>query len=181
MEIYVALLRGINVGGKNIIKMIDLKATFESLGYQKVQTYIQSGNVIFVAAEQDKRNLEGQLEATLSTVFAYHSTLVLRSLDEMKSIVAGAPSGYGADRTHYFYDVIFLKEPLAASAALEYLIPKEGIDQAYHGDGVVYFMRLISQASRSQLTRLTGMPIFPSVTIRNWNTTTKLLELMQAI
>jgi uncharacterized protein (DUF1697 family) len=175
------LLRGINVGGKNIIKMADLKATFESLGYQNVQTYIQSGNVIFSAPEQDKLILERQLEGVLSAAFAYDSTLILRSLFEMNSIVYGAPAIYGTDRAHYFYDVIFLKETLSPSEALEYLVPKDGIDQAYPGDGVVYFMRLIAQASRSQLTRLTGLRIFPSVTIRNWNTTTTLFKLMQAI
>lgn len=180
MPTYIALLRGINVGGKNIIKMAGLKATFESLGYQNVQTYIQSGNVIFNTTETNKLELEGRLEAALSSAYVYDSSLVLRSVNEMRSIVDHAPVGFGSDRAAYFYDVIFLKETLPASVALEYLPPREGIDQAFPGDGVLYFIRLSTMASRSQLTRLTNLPIFPRVTIRSWNTTTRLLELMQA-
>jgi uncharacterized protein (DUF1697 family) len=57
---------------------------------------------------------------------------------------------------------------------------KEGVDEAYAGDGALYFIRLISRASQSRLTRLISLPIYQHITIRNWNTTTRLLEMMQA-
>ncbi|MCZ7546111.1 MAG: hypothetical protein M5R40_22445 [Anaerolineae bacterium] len=57
---------------------------------------------------------------------------------------------------------------------------KEGVDQAFTGDGALYFTRLISRASQSHLTRIISLPIYQSITIRNWNTTTKLLNMMDA-
>jgi uncharacterized protein (DUF1697 family) len=69
--VYVALLRGINVGGNNLIKMPTLKACFEGEGFRDVATYIQSGNVLFTAGRADQRALTGQIEKALSGMFAY--------------------------------------------------------------------------------------------------------------
>jgi uncharacterized protein (DUF1697 family) len=112
MDRYLALLRGINVGGKNLIKMAELAACFENLGFTEVRTYIQSGNVIFCAHEPDQGKLTGLLEDALSKTFKYDSRVVLRSYEELKDIVAQAPDGFGSDPSTYRYDVIFLKEPL---------------------------------------------------------------------
>jgi uncharacterized protein (DUF1697 family) len=180
MNQYVALLRGINVGGKNLIKMSDLKACFEGLSLVNVRTYIQSGNVLFYADETDKASLTGQLEEGLSRTFHYDSSLALRSEEEMKDIVAQAPKGFGSEPAAYRYDVIFLKEPLSAAEAMQSVTTKEGVDQAFAGDGVLYFSRLISRASQSRLTRIIGLPVYQSMTIRNWNTTTRLLSMMEA-
>ena len=181
MNQYVALLRGINVGGKNIIKMTDLKACFESLGFKDVRTYIQSGNVLFRAAGSDQANLTKRIENALSKAFNYESRVVVRSQKQMKAIVAKAPKGFGSDQATYRYDVIFLKDPLTAAKAMKSVLTKEGVDEAYAGKGVLYFSRLISKATQSHLTRIIGMPVYQSMTIRNWNTTTKLLTLMEAV
>ena len=181
MNQYVALLRGINVGGKNLIKMTDLKISFEVLGLTNVSTYIQSGNVLFGAAKSDHARLTKQIEEALSKTFNYQSRVVIRSHKQMKEIVAKAPKGFGSDQATYRYDVIFLKEPLTAVQAMKSVSVKEGVDQAFAGKGVLYFSRLISKASSSHLTRIIGMPIYQSMTIRNWNTTTKLLNLMDQL
>lgn len=181
MNLYVALLRGINVGGKNLIKMTELAACFEGLGFKDVRTYIQSGNVIFRAAEPDRARLTSWLEDALSKTFHYDASLVLRSDEEFSNIVAKAPKGFGSEPATYRYDVIFLKEPLTASEAMNSITTKEGVDQAYAGNGVLYFSRLISRASQSRLTRIISMPIYQSMTIRNWNTTTKLLSMMGVV
>ena len=180
MNQYVALLRGINVGGKNLIKMTDLKACFEALGFKDVRTYIQSGNVLFSAAGSDQARLTRRLEETLSKTFSYQSRLVVRSLKQMKDIVTHAPNGFGSNPATYRYDVIFLKEPLTAAKAMESVTTKAGVDQAFAGKGVLYFSRLISRATQSHLTRIITMPVYQSMTIRNWNTTTKLLNMMEA-
>ena len=179
MKQYVALLRGINVGGKNLIKMADLKACFEELGYVDVLTYIQSGNVIFRAGESENAGLERTLEAALSESFHYESTVVVRSEGEIMEIVKHAPSGFGSDPEAYRYDVIFLKAPLTSTEAMKSITTKDGVDQAFTGEGVLYFSRLTSRASQSRLSRIVSMPIYQSMTIRNWNTTTKLLNLME--
>ncbi|HJS29752.1 MAG TPA: DUF1697 domain-containing protein [Anaerolineales bacterium] len=180
MNQYVALLRGINVGGKNLIKMADLKACFESLGFQNVRTYIQSGNVLFDAEGSDQPGLTAQLEEALSVNFNYVSRLVLRSEAEMRQVVRRAPPGFGDDPATFRYDVIFLKEPMTAAEAMQSVSTKDGVDQAFAGKGVLYFSRLISRASSSHLTKIVSLPVYQSMTIRNWNTTTKLLQLMEA-
>jgi uncharacterized protein (DUF1697 family) len=179
MSLYVALLRGINVGGKNLIKMPDLIACFEGLGFGNVQTYIQSGNVIFSSDEPDQARLESQLEDGLSKTFHYQSTVVVRSDEEMNATVTQAPQGFGSEPAEYRYDVIFLKAPLTSIEAMSSVTIKEGVDQAFGGEGVLYFSRLTSRATQSRLTRIIGLPIYQSMTIRNWNTTTKLLNMME--
>lgn len=177
---YVALLRGINVGGKNIIRMIDLKACFEGLGFEDVRTYIQSGNVIFKAGRTSQAKLEDQIEKALANVFEYPGLVVTRSHAQLEEIVARAPKGFGSKPHVYRYDVIFLKAPLNAAEAMKSVTTREGVDQAFSGKGVLYFSRLTSRASQSRLSRIAGMAVYQHMTIRNWNTTTKLLKMMEA-
>jgi uncharacterized protein (DUF1697 family) len=180
MNQYLSLLRGINVGGKNLIKMAELKACFEALGFMNVRTYIQSGNVLFFANESDQAVLTRQIEDALSKTFRYPSQVVVRSEAEMKDIVANAPKDFGSDPSTYRYDVIFLKEPLTAIEAMQDVTTKAGVDQAFGGNGVLYFSRLVSKASQSHLTRIIALPIYQSMTIRNWNTTTRLLSMLES-
>jgi uncharacterized protein (DUF1697 family) len=177
---YVALLRGINVGGKNLIKMTDLKACFETLGFEDVRTYIQSGNVLFRTAELAQAKLTKQIEKALSETFKYSSVVVVRSHKQLKEIVANAPEGFGSQPDLYRYDVIFLREPLTAKEAMKSVSIKAGVDEAFSGKGVLYFSRLISRATQSHLTRIIGTPVYQDMTIRNWNTTTRLLNMLEA-
>jgi uncharacterized protein (DUF1697 family) len=179
MSQYVALLRGINVGGKNLIKMPALRACFENHGFRDVVTYIQSGNVLFTSAASAHDKLAREIEDMLTARFNYRASVVLRTRKQMQDIVRRAPDEFGAHPTRYRYDVIFLKEPLTASAAMKSMPVKEGVDQAHGGVGVLYFSRLISKASQSRLSRIVSLPIYQSMTIRNWNTTTKLLRMME--
>lgn len=176
---YLALLRGINVGGNNIIKMADLKACFENLGLTDVVTYIQSGNVIFKSAEKDKAKLTSKIEAGLSKRFNYEARLVVISHKQLKQTVDDAPRGFGKEPDKFRYDVIFLKEPMTPKEAMKSVSVKEGVDNAYTGKDVLYFSRLTARASSSHLTKIIGTPAYQYMTIRNWNTTTKLLTLME--
>jgi uncharacterized protein (DUF1697 family) len=178
---YLALLRGINVGGGNLIKMLDLKACFEASKLENVATYIQSGNVLFETAETDSVKLVGKLEKALSKTFSpYKAQVVLCSHAKLRQIVRKAPKGFGSQPQDYRYDVIFLKEPLTARAAMKSVSIKPGVDEAWVGPGVLYFSRLSARASQSRLTRVIALPIYQAMTIRNWNTTSKLLALMEA-
>ena len=175
---YVALLRGINVGGKNLIKMSDLKACFENQGFQAVATYIQSGNVLFTSGESGPDKLCRRIEGVLAATFDYQATLVLRTLKQMREIVERAPEGFGAQPARYRYDVIFLKGPLTAPVAMKSVVTRPGVDEVSAGSGVLYASRLTKKASQSRLTRIMSLPIYQSMTIRNWNTTTALLRMM---
>lgn len=168
---YVALLRGINVGGNSIIPMATLRAAFESCGVKNVSTFVASGNVLFEASRAPK------LETELSKVLALPIRLTLRTHKEMEAIVKGAPKGFGTKPDTFRYDVWFVIPPMKAATVVAALQPKEGVDVVSAGTGVVYATRLIAKASQSRLSRVVSTPIYASVTIRSWNTTRKLAEL----
>jgi uncharacterized protein (DUF1697 family) len=179
MVAYVALLRGINVGGKNLIGMPALKAAFEADGFEDVRTYIQSGNVLFSASKTRNAELTDRIESMLASSFDYVPTVVVRDRSQMRSVVERAPERFGASPTTYRYDVIFLKEPLTARAAIEKVKVNPVVDRAHAGTGVLYFSRLTSKATQSRLNTIVASPIYPSITIRNWNTTTKLQRMLE--
>lgn len=176
---YLALLRGINVGGNNIIRMADLKACFEKMGFTDVLTYIQSGNILFKSGERDTANLTNKIEKALSGRYNYNSRLVVISQKQLHTVVNEAPAGFGNDTAKYRYDVLFIKEPLTPGEAIKNVSTKEGVDNACAGKYVLYFSRLISKASQSRLPKIIMLPMYQNMTIRNWNTTTKLFELME--
>lgn len=177
---YIALLRGINVGGNNLIRMSDLKACFEAMGFENVRTYIASGNVLFESAEKDLEKLSVKIEKALSKEFGYKACVVVVPYKEISDAVKKAPKGFGEKPERYRYDVIFLRAPMTAEAAFEHVELREGVDQAWCKNGVIYFSRLTARATQSKQTKIIGKPVYKSMTIRNWNTTTKLLALLES-
>jgi uncharacterized protein (DUF1697 family) len=163
-----------------MIKMPALKASFEEQGFTEVATYIQSGNVLFQATEENLERLTSGIERALSKQFSYESRVVLVSFEQLKTAVERAPKGFGSKPDEYRYDVLFLKAPLTAVEAMKSITTKPGVDEAFAGKGVIYFSRLIARASSSYISRIVALPVYQSMTIRNWNTTTKLLALMDA-
>jgi len=174
---YVALLRGINVGGNNIIKMTDLRASFEALGFTRVESYIQSGNVLFCTKAASKSKLEKSIEQALCDRFDCASPVVLVSAEELKMVVDQAPSEFGKQPKLYRYDVLFVKKPLTAAEILPQIPANPVVDTIRAGEHAVYFRRLTSKAAQSHLSKLVQRPVYKFVTIRNWNTTTKLFEM----
>jgi uncharacterized protein (DUF1697 family) len=181
---YVALLRGINVGGKNPIKMSALKSCFEEQDFRDVVTYIASGNVLLTADRDGGRaaELARRIEAVLAKTFGYRAHIVLRSRKQMQTVVRRAPAGFGSKSARYRYDVMFLRAPLTAASAMKVIAPllNPDVDEAHGGKGVLYFSRLIAKASLSRLSRIIALPIYQNMTIRNWNTTTALLRMMES-
>jgi uncharacterized protein (DUF1697 family) len=174
---YVALLRGINVGGRNKVPMADLRRAFEDGGYDAVRTYIQSGNVVFESSAA-QRTLEGDVERALEAAFGLPLVVVVRSHAELRSIVERAPDGFGAAPGTFHSDVVFLKPPLTAAKAMRVVELREGVDEAWPGAGVVYFARRSAERTKSRMNRVVGTPEYQLMTIRSWATTTKLLALV---
>ena len=174
---YVALLRGINVGGANLIPMAALRVSFEACALADVSTYIQSGNVIF-SARGTERQITTRIGKALVAKFGYTGLVLLRSQAQMRDVVAKAPARFGKAPDTYRYDVVFLGSSLVPSAALDTIRTRDGVDEAAAGPGVLYFSRLISRASQSYLPKLASMTIYQQMTVRNWNTTTRILALM---
>jgi uncharacterized protein (DUF1697 family) len=175
---YLVLLRGINVGGKNIIKMNELKILFEELNYSNVQTYIQSGNVIFNDYEIDKNKLTEIIEKALSKKLKSKINIALLTLKEIKQIVNKKPKGFGEDDENK-YDIIYLIEPLNVKDAIKEIKTREGVDNIYAGEKVIYISRLIKNLNKSYFSKILETSIYKNITIRNWNTTKKLYELME--
>jgi uncharacterized protein (DUF1697 family) len=178
---YVALLRGINVGGNNLIKMIELRSSFAKMGFGDVESYIQSGNVVFSSKQTNKAKLTALIEKALSEAFNYESKVVVVSGTEMERVVAQAPKGFGKDPEQYRYDVLFVKEPLKTSEALESVAIAPGVDTVAAGDHALYFRRLISEAPQSMLDKLVRRPVYKNLTVRNWNTTMKLFQMVKRV
>lgn len=173
---YLALIRGINVGGKNLVKMADLRAAFEDLGFADVATYIQSGNVLFRAPRQRREQLAARIESELSRRFGTELKVVLLTTAQLTEVIAGAPDGFGDDS--HRCDVIFLRKPLTVRKAFGLVETRDGVGAAWPGKGVIYFSRLASKASSSRLSRIVALPEYQNMTIRSWSTTTKLATLM---
>jgi uncharacterized protein (DUF1697 family) len=177
MARYVALLRGINVGGKNPVPMSALRETFEAAGFEAVRTYIQSGNVLF-ESDRPKAGLESTIEVALEERFGVPLLVVVRSHQQLRNVVEKAPAGFGAAPDRYHSDAVFLKAPLTSKQAMHVVQRREGVDQAWPGTGVLYFARLSAQRTKSLMGRMIGTPEYKQMTIRSWTTTTKLLALL---
>ena len=177
MTIYTALLRGINVGGNNIIRMADLKSCFLYMGFRDVQTYIQSGNVVFCSADEGREELRDRIQHHLRDAFNYSLPVLIRDLTEMETVVASAPAGFGDDDAPFKFDVLFLKQPLTASEALPDIPVNECADSAWPGPGVIYYRRSPEHLTKSGLNKLPSRPVYQKMTIRNWRTTCKLLDI----
>ena len=175
---YLALLRGINVGGKNLIDMSELRGFFEGLGFEDVATYINSGNVLFRAPRQALGPLSERIERELTKRVGRETRAVVLTEARLRGIVEDAPDQPGFGGADHRTDAIFLFPPLTPAKAFRVIELKQGVDRAWRGKGVVYFTRLAAKATSSRMSRIVGTPEYQDMTIRSWGTTTKLLALM---
>ncbi len=182
MNTYIILMRGINVGGKNKVPMAGLRKCLEELGFSNVSTYIASGNVIL---ESDKRpdEIKAQIEQALPKSFKLDNELIkvlVLSRSQLQAIINNKPEGFGEEPEKYHSDAIFLIG-IDSVQAMPVFDPREGVDKVWSGDGVIYSQRLSSQRTKSRLSKIVGTAVFQSMTIRSWNTTTKLLEILRKL
>jgi uncharacterized protein (DUF1697 family) len=182
MNAYLILLRGINVGGKNKVPMADLRKCLEELGFFDVSTYIASGNVI-LKSDKAANTIKAQIEAALPKSFKLDSKLIkvlVLTRKQLQAVIDNKPEDFGDEPKKYHSDAIFLMG-IDTTEAMAVFDPREGIDKVWAGDGVIYSQRLSSQRTKSRLGKIVGTPAYKSMTIRSWNTTTKLLELLRKI
>ncbi len=182
MNTYVLLMRGINVGGKNKISMASLIKCLEELGFSNVSTYIASGNVIL---ESNKRpsDIKAQVEQDLPKRFKLDSELIkvlVLTRNQLQAIVDNKPKGFGKQPEKYHSDAIFLMG-IDAAQAMPVFNPREGVDKVWPGNGVAYSQRLSIERAKSRLSKIMASPLYKSMTIRSWNTTIKLLDMLNDI
>ncbi len=184
MTIHIALLRGINVGGKNIIKMADLKRMFEALGLARVQTYIQSGNVLFESAEGEDV-LRNRIEQEIERVFGFPVIVILRTAKELEQILHNCPFSKEAvaeaeavSKVESLYVAMLVQPPQPEN--IQSLDVYRSISDEYQIIGRDVFLLFQNSIRNSKLAnnlhRL-GVP----ATVRNWKTIIKLVELANSI
>jgi uncharacterized protein (DUF1697 family) len=175
---YVALLRGVNVGGANKVDMTALASAFEAAGMDSVHSYINSGNMIFATHVADRRRLEDSLRTTVRQATGLDIDLQLRDADELDAIVQALPSAWRNDDSMKC-DIVFLHPDVDRAGILEELGPRPGIEDAIYVAGAVIWRVDRKDAARSRLTRMMGTPLYKRVTVRNCNTVRKLLDLVR--
>jgi uncharacterized protein (DUF1697 family) len=175
MTTYVALLRGINVGGHNRMKMDDLRALVESLGYDDVRTYIQSGNVVFETAETDEGTLRDDIHDAIAEEFGYDVPVMIRTQSELEDVVAGQPFDVpGADGIKHY--VTFLHERPTDEQA-EALVEAQNEAESFAVDGRVVYSELDKAALGDGRFTAAGKALGMEATRRNWDVVTAVLEL----
>ncbi|MFL6331881.1 MAG: DUF1697 domain-containing protein [Pyrinomonadaceae bacterium] len=178
VKIFVALLRGVNVGGKNMIRMGSLKESFERMGFGDVATYINSGNIIFKTQEGDARKLERSIEGMLSGEYELECKVVVRTLSAMADLVQSLPETWDGDGG-WKYNVIFLRHSIDCEDILDGLKPVGDFEQIVYRPGTLLWSARISDLSRTSMHKLPSQKLFQEMTVRNTNTTRKLYELMK--
>lgn len=179
---YAVLLRGINVGGKNKLSMARLKEFLEERGYRDVSTYIASGNVL-LKSDRSPARIKADIEKGLPKAFKLDSELIkvlVLTRDQLEAVVHKRPRGFGDQPGTYHSDAVFLMD-MDADEALAVFDPREGVDRVWAGVGVIYSQRLSAQRAKSRLNKIVGTQPYQSMTIRNWNTTTTLLEKLRKL
>jgi uncharacterized protein (DUF1697 family) len=180
LNVFVALLRGVNVGGNSMISMRALKESFETIGFTHVMTYINSGNVIFTTKEDDPRKLERKIEQMLSKDYQLNSKVVVRSLAEMEELLKSLPRSWNGDSS-WRYNVIFLRHSIDSKEILAELPAKSDIERIVYRPGALLWSAQVSELSGTNMEKLSRRKIFQDMTVRNLNTTKKLYELMKKV
>ena len=180
MKQYLALLRGINVGGNTIIAMAELRQTLQDVGLQNVRTYIQTGNIFFESDKTDTVLLAKDIEAVIQARFNLQVPTVVFTKHDWQAIIAAAPKWWGTDQTMKHNIIVLLpafdmKQVVEAVGEL-----KPDIEAMQAGEGVLYQALSLQAFGRTTGGKLAGNPIYKRMTIRNYNTATKLLQLFAA-
>ena len=178
--IYVALLRGINVGGKNKVDMKKLKAVFEDAGMTSVTTYINSGNVVFSSRFRSRTKLAARLEEAIAEGIGLPIRVLVRDLDTMRATAEAIDPRWVNDGKTMKCDVMFLWDEVDRADLLDDVTIKPGIDEVRYVAGALIWKVDAGNVTRSGMAKLVGTPLYKQMTIRNCNTTRKLLELMEA-
>jgi uncharacterized protein (DUF1697 family) len=175
----VALLRGINVGGKNLLPMKDLACMFEAAGCTRVRTYIQSGNVLFTASRAKTVNLPGLIHDAIADRFGYQVPVLLRTLEELDATIGNNPYLEAGAPESWLHVMFLADHPETARVAT--LDPLRSPLDAYTVRGREIYLQCPNGVGNTRLTNSYFDSRLATVsTGRNWRTVCKLLELARA-
>src|SRR5271157_957874 len=180
MTVIISMLRGVNVGGHNKIKMDALRDLFESLGLRDAQTYVQSGNVVFRTDAKNIAPLAKRVEDAIELKFGFRPGVILRSTAELRDVIARNPFAKrrGIDASKLL--VTFLAAAPSPEARDEILRIKTSPEEVRIDDRELY-VYFPDGMGRSKVWPAIEKALKKSGTGRNWNTVTKLLEIAERL
>jgi len=177
MPVYIAMLRGINIGPHKRMKMEKLRASCEGLGFAKVKTYIQSGNVIFSYGKLSSGALSKKMGECIVSDFGFSADVISRTRDEMKRIIGENPftkeRGIDVSKLH----VVFLPQPPTAAALKKLKELTLAPDRAHPSGNEIYFYFPNGVSGSSVWKHPLDRVLSVAGTMRNWNTVNKLYEM----
>lgn len=174
---YIALLRGINVGGNNKVAMSELKQCFDKIGFVNIVTYINSGNVIFESDEIDTAKLVQKCEQAIEEQFGFHIICAVISADELRTALDQAPKWWGND-SESKHNAIFVIAPKTTEDILQEVgeAKPEYENITAHGP-IIFWSAPIKTFSQTRYSKIVSTKAYKFITVRNLNTTKKLLQL----
>lgn len=176
---YVALLRGINVGGNSPVSMTSLKESFTKVGLHNVRTYINSGNVLFESEQTNVTALRKLCVDTMEKSFGFPIDCVVFDAYSYQKMIASAPNNWGTGDKDIRSDALFLIPPMTGGQVLD----KVGsVDNEFEwldmSKGVVFWMVRRSHYTRSRLPKIIGSDVYKQLTMRSHTTARKLLQIL---
>lgn len=179
MTRYIALLRGVNVGGKNRVVMATLKARFEQHGFKDVSTYLNSGNVIFSSEGRDVLQLTEDCEKLIEAEFGLKIIVTVVSAKELLEALEQMPDWWNVDKESK-HNVIFVIPPTTTEEVINSVgEAKIEYEKVAHYERVIFWSAPIKTFSRSRWSKVVGTKMYSRITIRNANTVNKLAELVK--
>ena len=180
MPVIISMLRGVNVGGHNMIKMDALRALYESLGLRDAQTYVQSGNVVFKTQARDLALISKEIEDGIERGFGFRPSVIVRTSSELRDVIARNPFAKRDGIEPSKLLVTFLAGDPEPEASAKLLGIKVGPEEL-RIDGRELYIHFPDGMGRSKLWPLIEKALKTPCTGRNWNTVTKLVEMAEAL
>lgn len=179
MKRYIALLRGINVSGKNKIAMSELKTGFVELGYAEVSTYLNSGNVIFSSEADDMAVLSSTINAMIEDKFELDIPIFIISQKELKDILNNAPDWWGANNKEIYDNLIFMFPSVSYDEFYDKIgNPKAGYEKTYNYKNAIFWSFNRKEYQKTNWwSKTASSKISDKITIRTANTVRKIVEI----
>ena len=175
MQTYIALLRGINVGGTVSLKMKDLAATLKAAGFEAVRTYIQSGNVVFSCQEGDAAVLAVRMTDCINAAFGVAPSVIVLPAEEVAAIAADNPFPEATAEPKFLH--FFFLNQAAEAADIAKMTEIAAADERFHLSDRCFYLHTPSGFGRSKLAARAEALLGTTATARNWRTVTTLLEM----
>ena len=179
MTRYIALLRGVNISGKNKVPMAELKKCFETLGFTEVKTWLNSGNVVFSCDEADTAALTDRIERMIQREFSLSIPVLIIPQEELVDILSHAPDWWGTENKEIYDNLIFIMPPATFTDVYREIgAPKEGLEQIQEYRSAVFWSFSLKDYQKTNWWPKTARAdIGSKLTIRTANTVRKIVSM----